>query len=115
MAERNLQAIHCFAETGTASKVPQKLPLQTIANDGPFIVFRALASSVNADLDDDFSCTLTHDKLSVVDEVHGKVRNFLNPAEVNPLLLCLKQFWDMERFRQASSSHIKQSQKNENE
>jgi hypothetical protein len=100
MVERNLQGIHFFVAMGTSSAVPKELPLQPVGDDGPFTIFRALPSSGDARVDDDFSCTLTHDKLPIVDEVHGKLRHFLVPAEVNPLLICLKQFWDMERFRQ---------------
>jgi hypothetical protein len=99
-AERNLEGINLRWATVSGKMIPKTLPLELVGEDLGFKIFRAAPNLKDAKRDDEFSCTLTHDKLPVIDEISGGLKNYLPTREANPLLVCLKQFWNMENFYQ---------------
>lgn len=77
---------------------PFTMPLENCGHEGIWTLHRSELGLANLEPDDLFSCTLSHRVVPVLDEVSGCLRNFMSIAYLNPLLLCLQQFWDMQGF-----------------
>lgn len=77
---------------------PLKMPLEKYGQEGIWALHRSPLDLVKLEPDDIFSCTLSHPVVPVLDEVTGCLRNFMPIPYLNPLLLCLQQFWDMNGF-----------------
>ena len=77
---------------------PLRMPLEKYGQEGIWTLHRSPLELVKLEPDDIFSCTLSHPVVPVLDEVTGCLRNFMPIAYLNPLLLCLQQFWDMNEF-----------------
>lgn len=77
---------------------PFTMPLEKYGQEGIWALHRSPLDLVKLEPDDIFSCTLSHAVVPVLDETSGYLRNFMPIAYLNPLLLCLQQFWDMNEF-----------------
>jgi hypothetical protein len=97
-AEQQLDRMTLSVVTNEWGHVPQKLPLALIGKDGTFSLYRTDPFCKNSHPDNELACTLSHDTVSVLDEVHGRIKRFMAPAEKSPLLTCLSQFWDMSTY-----------------
>lgn len=77
---------------------PFTMPLENYGHEGIWTLHRSSLELAKLEPDDIFSCTLSHPVVPVLDEVTGCLRNFMPIAYLNPLLLCLRHFWDMNEF-----------------
>ncbi len=77
---------------------PFTMPLENYGHEGIWTLHRSSLELAKLEPDDIFFCTLSHGVVPVLDEVSGCLRNFMPIAYLNPLLLCLQQFWDMNGF-----------------
>ncbi len=77
---------------------PSLMPLERYGREGFWIIYRSSLEPLKLEPDDCFHCTLNHPVIPVLDQVTGFLRNVMPIAYVNPLLLCLRQFWDMAAF-----------------
>ena len=77
---------------------PLRMPLEKYGQEGIWALHRSPLELAKLEPDDIFSCTLSHPVVPVLDEVTGCLRNFMPIPYLNPLLLCLQQFWDMNGF-----------------
>lgn len=103
-AEKNLGNFHLFLSrrdpSGQRVIENVKLELDQVGETQPFVLFRTMLAPEQARDEESISCVLTHGSVPELDEVIGRFREFLPPQEKNPLLECLKQFWDMEKLYQ---------------
>lgn len=77
---------------------PFTMPLENYGHEGIWTLHRSELGLAKLEPDDIFSCMLSHRVVPVLDEISGCLRNFMPIAYLNPLLLCLQQFWDMKAF-----------------
>lgn len=94
-----LRNFNLYLRTDRDGRKPFVLPLEEIGRDGIWTLYRNSLKLDQLELDDTFSCTLSHDVVPVLDEVSGCFRNFIPVPYLNPLLFFVRQFWDMQRFR----------------
>jgi hypothetical protein len=103
-AENNVAGLHLFLSRRTSNAITlvqhQELVLIPVGNEGLYSLFQARASLSSANHDDVISCVLTHDGVPELDEETGRLGHFMPRAEKNPLLECLKQFWDVSQLYQ---------------
>lgn len=103
-AEENLRNLHLFLcrydSNGTTPIANIELPLDAATQTDRFILSQTTVALESATDQDIVSCILTHEIVPELDEVTGRLRDFMPPQEKNPLLECLKQFWDMEKLYQ---------------
>ncbi len=106
-AERNLRNLHLvvsrYDSTGVTILEKKKLELEQAVQIGEDMVFTLFRVKSRLDLvseDDIISCALTHSSVPELDEVRVRRKKVTPAEEKNPLLECLKQFWDMEKLYQ---------------
>ena len=97
-AHPNLTGLTLHLNTDRHGGRPFTMPLEKCGQEGLWILYRSSLEPAKLEPDDIFSCTLSHPVVPVLDEVTGCLRNFMPIPYLNPLLLCLQQFWNMNDF-----------------
>lgn len=94
----NLSDFGLFLRTDRQRGKPITMPLESCGEEGIWSLHRSSLEPAKLEPDDIFSCTLSHRLVPVLDEIGGYLRNFLPIPYLNPLLVCLRQFWNMNAF-----------------
>lgn len=97
-AERSLEHFTLYFHSDQQKGKPSIIALENRSSDGIWTLYRGELPKSDLTPDDAIFCTLTHPEVPVLDEVNGILRNFMPIAHLNPLLACLRKFWDMKEF-----------------
>lgn len=97
-AERSLEHFILYFHSDQEKGKPFTIALENRGSDGIWTLYRGELPKADLTPDNAIFCTLTHPDVPVLDEVSGILRNFMPIAHLNPLLACLRRFWDMKEF-----------------
>ncbi len=103
-AERNLGGVNLFVSKrktdGVGIEEQVLVPLTILPSTGDLGVLAGTAELKDLAPQDSVEFVLTHPEIPELDDVVRRIRDLMPITELNPLLVCLRRFWNLDdRFR----------------